>query len=714
MAGSSRAPFAQSQHRRPGSRIVPAIPYRLSKAQPSVRPLTPEESNKGAPAPATDVQAKEQQAGEKQQEQHQHQQSEKRPAVQETTTETPPTPDSRASGDPTEADAGVSPSDSRSAEQTNGQTDAADPSDNQNHAANGHTSARTRAPRDEHKPAGNGVHRKLTIPTYLPPPFVPSSKATQTPPVDGSDAMYTPLHPPQFNGGAVASHSANESPALPMSPHEANVDIHGQHALPRPPPGFGPQQFTPFFPGPAQYAPETGATWHLPPHTVAPPEPVYQNGIDYHVPHFSGGPQAYPTPYNGHFSPREAALTTNGILTSHAQSPSKGQFETMPAIDHADEQHAIAHQDSNAPPEERVESSFELAGYLSSQFGNPELADFILQVRSPESVLLSLPVHGIVVIRSPVIAEAVRCSPAPAYRDRDARPLVHVLALDPLATRDSLEEAIRVLYGAPLIRPQGFLYGLEPFMYENQQTSPSPEARRRMQQVLGYIAAARTFQIPSMQARGIHTAKMLLRWDTVDLVLQYALRSRLRQRPEGPDVDAPFATALISQALEFIAYFFPSNFKLHTIAPELKDAPRLPTLTESRQPAHNPRLSKIRFGDAPPEDDLQPSYSTLVLSTILLSLPLSLIEGLFNQAATVTNRIGWKDVTNHLRDIVNERENRRQKALRCCQPDQSQPRSIPATLLNNLYVEEILEQVEPSPLHPSGYQLTTKRVTGEA
>jgi hypothetical protein len=694
MANPTRAHAAQTLHRRPGSRIVPAIPYRLSKTQPSARPITPEESSKGTPAPPPDLHPEQQE-----QEQEQRRQSDGRSkGHQEAIADTPPTPDSRASAHVIDNDAGAPRATNYTANPSNGHAVPASTSGGYSTWAVAHTvhvlsfadvkNQNRVNHRHEPKPATNGAHRKLTIPPYLPPPFVPSSKAgTQTPPVNGSDATYTPTHRTQFNGGAVASQTANGSPAASMTPHEADVDV---HALPRPPPGFEPQHFASFFPAPAQYTPD-GAPWHLPPHTVAPPDPAYQNGIDYHASHFCNGPQAFPAPYNGHFSPREAALAANGALTSHSQSPSKAQFETMPALDHADDQHPVAHPD--IPPEERIESSFELAGYLSSQFGNPEFADINLHVSSPESVLFSLPVHGVVVRRSPIIAEAIRHSPPPSPSNRDARQ-VTVIARDPLATRDSLEEAIRVLYGAPLIRPQGFLYGLEPFM-----TSPSPEARRRMQQVLGYISAARTLQIPSMQTRGVHTARMLLRWDTVDLVLQYALSS---------DVEDPCATALTNHALAFIAYFFPVNFKLQTIAPELKDAPRLPTLVpaESRQPAHNPRLSKIRFGDAPPEneDEFQPSYPSLVLSTILLSLPLSLIEPLFNQAAT--HRIGWNDVVRQLREVVSERENRRQKALRS-QANQARNGAMP--LSNNLYVEEVVEQVEPSPLHPSGYRLTTKQ-----
>ncbi len=725
MADTARAGFAQKQHRRPHSRIVPAIPYRLSKSQPSARPITPEGSTKDSAVPPPKPQPEPHAVDEKQAEE----QTEQR---QVDAVQTPPTPDSNISGAgkreyvatvlaassqnghtaPTNGHGGFSPLAAPSVEHVLTFEDAES-------QVNGHADEKPPTPTEptaDSKPAVNGVHRKLTIPAHLPPPFYPSNKTdTQTPPAEGSDSALTPSHRHQLSAGALVFQSANESPALPMTPQEPELHQHEQHALLRPPPGFGPQQFAPFFPGHAQHPSEAGAPWHMPPQAVAPPESAYANGSDFRPPQFPNGPTAYSGPYNAHISSDQGAFVANSTLTSHSQSPSKAHFgDTVPTSEHGDENHALSYQNGSAPPAERLEESpFELAAYLSTQFANPEFADFILQVRSPESILMSVPVHGIVIVRSPVIAEAVRRSPAPGHRSRDARRLVDVLALDPFATSESLEEAVRVLYGAPLLSAQTFLYGLAPYTYENDQAAPSNDACRRMRQVLSYIAAARTFQMPSMQARGIEIARMLLRWDTVEQVLQYTLQANSgpRSRPDGPDTEDPFVSALLNYALDFVAFTFPVDFKLYTIAPEFSHAPRLPTLVEPRQATHNPRLSKIRFGDAPPEDDHQPSHAAVVLSTILLSLPLPLVERLFNHRATA-NQIGWAGATKVLRDVINERENRRQKASRG-QLKPNQDGTIPAGLLNNVYLEESVEQVEPSPLHPSGHRFATKRVAGE-
>ncbi|CAN9324126.1 unnamed protein product [Alternaria alternata] len=722
---AARPGFAQKQHRRPGSRIVPAIPYRLSKSQSSARPITPEGSHKGAAAQLSEPQPEPQRVPEKRIEEHAEQKHAE-------PVQAPLTPESDVSG----VDKGELPADGLASPSQNGHKAPSDAqgrfplwaASNVQHAlssedagnqVNGHTNGHAdekppppTEPSAETKPAVNGVHRKLTIPSHLPPPFYPSNK-TDTPPAEGSD---TPSHRHQLSAGALVFRSANESPAPPVTSQEPELHPHEQHVLPRPPPGFGPQQFAPFFPGHAQHPSQAGAPWHMPPNTVAPPDPTYANGSEFRPSQFPSGPDGYSNPYNGHFSPEQAPFVANGTLTSHSQSPSKAQFgETVPTSEHGEEHRALPYQNGTAPPpaERLEESPFELAGYLSTQFGNPEFADFVLQVRSPESVLVSVPVHGIVVVRSPVIAEAIRRSPVPSHRSRDARRLVDVVALDPFTTGESLGEAVRVLYGAPLLSAQTFLYGLAPYMYESDQATPSNDARRRMQQILSYIAAARTFQIPSMQARGIEIARMLLRWDTVEQVLQYILQANSgpRSRAEGPDTDDPFISTLLNYALEFLAFTFLIDFKLYTIAPEFSDAPRLPAVVENRQAAHNPRLSKIRFGDAPTEDDHQPSHSTVVLSTILLSLPLPLVERLFNHRATAS-QIGWTGANKILRDVVNERENRRQKASRS-QLKPTQDGTIPAGLLSNVYLEERVEQVEPSPLHPSGHRLATKRVAGE-
>ena len=685
------------QARRPPARIVPAIPHRLAKALPATRPITPEESSKGTLVPRQDTPP----------EQELQSTIAAQPDEQAAAIEPPLTPDSRTSvAGKSEADAPFSahsPARSHS---------SGIPHLEHDHSA--HTSGGDHSPSASPKlapsdneaiTAVNGLHQNLPSDTESPPsPLYPSSVLdTGTLAAEGYRVSREPLsHRHQLSAGALVFHSASESPAIPTTPQENEIHTNGQQQQQQQQQRLStrPAPTTTFFPGHSHHPSKVDAPWFPAPYSMAPPDAVPDIGGDLELPS-ANGPISYPKPFNGHVS-AAAAL--------HSQSPSNSHPGEIPLdVDKTNEQLTIPYQNGTRPPPGRFEeSAFELAAYLSTQVGNPELADFILQVRSPDSILVSIPVHGILVVRSPVIAEAIRRSPPLDHHARDSHRLINVCTLDPFVTRESLEEAIRLLYGAPLLSPEPFLYGLGPYLYESGQMSPSSDARRRMQQVLSYIAAARSLQLPSMQGRGVDIARMLLRWDTIELVLQYGLQasSGPRFRSEGPESDDVFVTALLSYAIDFMAYTFPVDFKLYTIAAELQDAPRLPTLIETRTPTHNPRLSRIRFGDAPPEDDLQPNHAVKVLSTILLSLPLTLVERVFNHRATA-NQIGWTGALKLMQDVVNERESRRQKALRG-QLKPSHDGRIPSPLLSNMYVEE---SVEPSSNHPSGYRLATKVIS---
>ncbi|KAH7401144.1 hypothetical protein DE146DRAFT_694072 [Phaeosphaeria sp. MPI-PUGE-AT-0046c] len=693
------APPAQRQARRPLSRIVPAIPHRLSRSRnmPAARPITPDESNQGTttknePEPQAEVlqQAKDE-----------------LPAAR--TEGAPLTPDSRASNEEKKEEEAtvLAASPAKSAEDVVERAPQQTEPDTEN-KVNGHaTPASTSAAAS--KPAVNG-HRKLAVRSELPPPFYPAAKSdTQTPPVDGNAMVPPPSHRSELSAGAAAFTAANGVPSQPATPHAFDQEHPvQQHRSTRPPPGFSaPEHTAAFIPGHSHHPSEVGGPWY-PPYAGAQTDALYENGIDHQSP-------AVPV---GHYHvSRPLDISTNGV-TSNVESPSKpqfGQYQNQSGSERDDEQRPPQTQEGMVPHMPRFEEPpYELASYLSTQFANPEFADFILQIRSPEAMLVSLPVHGIVVVRSPVIAEAVRRSMPNSSRSRDTRRMLDVLTTDPFVTREALEEAVKVLYGAPLLSPQAFLYGLAPYVYDGPQPVGPSDARMRMRQLLSYIAAGKALQLPSMQARGVEIARLLLRWDTVEEVLQVTLRSTSAFWPKknGIDAEDPFTAALLNYAVEFMAYTFPVDFSLYALAPELEDIPRLPLLLEARSSTHNPRLSKIRFGDAPPEDDVQPSHVSRALSSMLFSLPLPLLDRLFNHRATA-NQVGWTGVAKIMRDVIDERESRRKKALKS-EIRPAQDGSVPGPLLNNVYMEERVEQVDESAMHPSGFQLIAHRQAGHA
>lgn len=560
----------------------------------------------------------------------------------------------------------------------------------------------------------NSTHRRLPIPAQLPPPFYPSTKLDpQTEPVQEKVTTHA-SHPwSQSSPGSAAFNAPTERLSAPGTPFENGPNGHvPQVAQSRPPPGFAPPEFTPsFFPGHSHHPSVAGGPLNYPPFPVPTADVVYRNGIDTQQALGPTGPATYSELQHDKLI---SAATANGTSTSHSQTPDQSPFgERNAGSERGDEMNVASFQNrASFETAQLEESPLELAAYLSTQFGNPEFADFILQIRSLDSVHVSIPVHGIVVVRSPTLAAAVGRSVPNAHRSRDARRLLDVSTADPFVTRESLEEAIKVLYGAPLLSAPTFLYGLTPYALDMEPPTPS-DAPRRMRQLLSYIAAGRALQMPSMVARGVEIARALLRWDTVDQVLYFALQPTGAHPAvkDGLDPEDPFAVALLNYAIDFMAFTFPVDFKFYNIAPELQELPRLPIVREARSSAHNPRLSKIRFGDAPPEDEQQPNIISRTLSSILLSLPTNLMNRLFNHRATA-NQIGWTGAVGNLREVARERENRRRNAL-TTHLKSRRNNSVYSPLLGNLHAEERLEQVEPSPLHPSGYALVIKHANGE-
>lgn len=539
--------------------------------------------------------------------------------------------------------------------------------------------------------------------TSLPPPF------------EGTEA---PFHPQSTHVSHISRASLDgivfgaiqDSPGIPSTPHELDPENNAPQPLAHHPPGFAPPPFAPpFYPGHSHHPSDSHAAFSHPV-AVAP-----HNGIHSQIPYQGARP--------GPHAAQHAPIAANGMGGSHSQSPHNSQFnEAKPSSDQDEDAYGATYQNGSVlPPAEPKSQSFEptkfrepyeLAGYLATHFGDQDFADFILRLRSDDAVLLTLPAHGVVVARSPMIALAIRKALTSIPQPKDARPLVDILIHDKYVTPEAINEALKVLYGGPLLSDQPFLYGLGPFHPDGETTPAFHQARNRMSQVVSYAAAGRFFGLPSMVERGTQLIKSLLRWDTFDMAITFALESSINQKKSADRMPPGNSTApedyfvgrLLNQDIvDFIAYHFPISFKLHTIAPEMKSTPRLPSVAE--RPSHNPRLSRIRFGDVPAEDELDPNYVIRTLSTVLLTLPLPLLDRLLNHPAVV-NQIGWKEVGRVMQEVVGERERRRQRALKGVEADSDVSR-YSKSLLENLVWEE---RVEPSPKHTSGYTLLESRV----
>ncbi|KAF2790648.1 hypothetical protein K505DRAFT_364541 [Melanomma pulvis-pyrius CBS 109.77] len=714
---------ARNQPRRPAIRIVPAIPFAFTRAPASAKRSGPEE-----PAAEPAAEAATRPAAELhpavEDEDMEHEKAEELPVH---VVQAPPTPDSTAS------DVNRAPAEepTPTSSQAAGLDDAREKSltrVSEQQTQDEETETVEDTPVPSHAPA-NGEQSPASppAPAELPPPFYPAERPVAQPTASEdpsasfrpSSAHFPPHHTHPSVEGLVFGGTAHESPAVPSTPHEL------EQSFTRAPPGFAPPPFPPsFYPGHTHHPSEPApAPWMYQQFPLVPPESLHSQRREYPVPPFQPGHVAYQGSYQGQFSPPHAPHVLNGTTRSHSQSPNKTHFGgTKPNSDYEEEPHAAPYQNGTnlqSIDTKMGESPFELASYLSAQFGNPEFADFILQIRS-EDILLSLPIHGIVVARSPVIAQAIH-SRMSTFRTKDSRRLVDILTADTFVTSESLNEAIKVLYGAPLLSVESFLYGLRPFHHDGEQGPTYNEARRRMGQAISYAAAGRALQIRSVQARGIEIIKALLRWDTFDKAIHFGLDGCLPRVPpasrqNGTTPDQPYAGDLdtfeiapLHDAIEFIAYNFPAPFTLYALAPELRLDPRLPSIVEFRSATHNPRLSRIQFGDAPPQDELKPDNVARSLSSVLVSLPLRFLERLFSHRAAA-NRLGWTGVVKVMRDVVEEREKRRQKTMKS-QLRPMQDGTIPQSLLENLYWEERVEPVEPSSTFASGFKISETRLS---
>ena len=698
--GSTAAP--RQPTRKAPARIVPAIPLALTRAPPSARPITPEDT---ATETVTQQDAEPPPAEEKS---HEH------------GLEDPLTPQSKASA----LNQGEGEPRSKTPASSIGAPEAS--LETQSPSSSSHPNSRLfpqqllTLPDDselataQHDAADEEPHS-----AELHHSDGPSEDAEPTAVTEVIPAASEPSHNHHASLDSIVFGTSQESPPLPSTPRDVEPNT---TTLPQPvqrhPPGFAPPQFaTPFYPG-HSYHPSNPQAQFPPP--VAPLPLISQNGVPHPPPEFHPLAFSGQLPHHGSFqrqpSPHHAPVAANGIAASHPESPIKSQ-----ASEHEEERHPGSHQNgthlataNSTPPSSeptKFREPFELADYLSSQFGNPEFADFVLRVHSEDATLLNIPVHGIVVARSRTIASAIRSVP-PVQQSKGAAVAVDIFTRDRFITPEALSEAIKVLYGAPLLPVESFIYGLGPFRPEGEQSPSFTEARIRMNQAISYAAAGKLFQLHSMHERGIEIMKALLRWDTFDQALVFGLDShpyphgRPVNRTEpgsAPSPEAYYATRILEHDVsDFVAYNFPPNFRLYTIAPELKHAPRLPSIAE--RITHNPRLSRIRFGDVPPEDELQPDYVARALSGALLSMPLPLLDYLLNHRAAVRS-LGWERLQTIMQEIVDERERRRQKAVKSG--------AGLADGVSNVLAENLLwvEHNLPSAEHVSGRTLAETRDT---
>ena len=597
--------------------------------------------------------------------------------------------------------------------------------------------------------------------TGLPPPFYPagsSEKSSSRMPQQQRpllpNAMYHSSHPSTeaivFGGPADSS---NTSPAPPGSagsstfPSSAGpIYMGGGPPVPYSSYGHADHYSSAYAsPYPQSYDPRFnsfGLSQPFPP----PMRPLQQTGsLDQRLPTFANGslettepkPQASVAGIDqrndgysaANYAYRSAASLQSGPgaldQSNHGQQRSANGVHNHVHSGSTSAQTPALLQQSRFDPDEYNMRA--ISDHLRSHFGSSEFADYVMTIANDDSIARTVSCHSLMLARSPKFRELLNT----AVQDEKASKTLRITKEYYFRKPDAFVDAVHYLYGGRLIEEDRFLHNS---FIVTQQCSDARSASEMssdfMAYALSYAASGCTMEIPELAFRGISIATRLLRWDTVELALSFALQGGLNaswrddllhgnrggstasddssimaETGTGPTYD-PHSTALLYHIISFLCFNFPPEFTLDVSAPQLVDAPRLPELSTraSRSSASHPGLKGIRFGEAPTGDPTGPSMALTILSSIMFSLPFPVLKS-FLESGLLGETIGWPAVFKHMQNIVTEREKRRLSAVK----DHSAHLSdIPeyTTCTANLFWQEI---AEPLPQQRPGFRLVRYR-----
>lgn len=355
----------------------------------------------------------------------------------------------------------------------------------------------------------------------------------------------------------------------------------------------------------------------------------------------------------------------------------------------------------NAADQSTQLESASISNYLGSKFCNPEFADYILNVTSSTShqPMAGLPGHGIILARSPTLRYLIFSLDRQNMPNMNGLPILQVHIDDQFLSPYQLHWGLAHLYGYPLPNLDGMSY--------SQSSSDAMSA------ALGFAAVGRFLQMPHLMSHGIKFAVKHLAWDNIERTLAFHHEgNRLLTTTPYIDHETRSATTeieneLVRSVIQFLVYYFPKDFNLHTAAAELIGSPRLPAVHDSRPSISHTRLASIQFGEVSTEDSTKLDNSVL-LSSILLSIPNTMLQTLFD-SHVLGGKLGWAKVSQILRDTIAEREKRRIRVRKM--PNK---RVLPGATAGQWESVQWEEHLEADERHPTGFAIERKRVTDEA
>jgi hypothetical protein len=566
------------------------------------------------------------------------------------------------------------------------------------------------------------------VPAYQPSSTPTSQNASDPSPIPNNRVQLPALYQPQpnmnMNGVAFGGHSGSSNP----SPSQFN----GPNGL-----AYGPRTnaFTPppyYNPGHTQHYSES----HVP---MYPQQGMPPPGF----PRFPGRPPHWHNQDMHQYQRMQADPAMRTHMLSGGESLSRsGSQSSLRTPDRLPQ--SPMHSNQNSQPlngagmsiqsptfpqqitNMEMDAAIMLRDYIGSQYGRPEFADMVVEITelSGSNPSIALPVHSLLLARSPTLVSTMGQNSLKTTSDN--KKVIPINARDKFQTGPVFVEIIQHMYGASLLNVNELVQGLRPFRLDDPETSSL--ALQSMTRSLAHAAAGCYLAMPMVTLNALECAKRLLRWDTVERALSFALdggltptwqfRSRSlstydRQAGNNDSLEhytslatyGEFSGQFLHTIVEFLAYNFPKSFKFLPTAPQLLESPRLPTALDSRSSMSNARLSRIQFGEMSAEVSGRPDFVTTIFSSILISVPFPVLKVLLEHDV-VASRLGWPKVAEIMHLVIRERESRRQKVLEskrvAAGPD--------AVLMENT---RWWERVEESPQPGPGFTLVCSKLSTE-
>ena len=276
-----------------------------------------------------------------------------------------------------------------------------------------------------------------------------------------------------------------------------------------------------------------------------------------------------------------------------------------------------------------------LQAHLSDQFNNPNYSDCRLDIHLNDQQH-SLMLHRLLIAQNHVLRNLLASS---KQTDEEKRTIITLDLSNTCATFAAVAAIIMTYYGKPLPHVLLFFPGTVAPIAQ-RQLPPSylqqVDSVKHMKGLLAYLAAGVALQIPEVVTYILQTTAPKISFTTIETVLTYWFHSPQRRDSPGStpvsalDGGGPNGTSkLLNHCLDFIVSNFPTPFVLDKQAPSSLDLGGFPERKpqDSKRSFSNPRLSSIHFGDFPLDVYPSPSPEVTTISTILLSIPFSFLQG---------------------------------------------------------------------------------------